>query len=183
MDTYHHLQPLFIGTQMNAEPAAPDLRPVDRGRTASPRDHASGRRAKRPSEPRLPATPPNCPGQTRLSMPGLDRQMQINKVQSPSGNINCEIDYRRGYGTTDSAYCMSISPPQNVSMNSSGVLTVCTAGDSCLSNPPQAEPTLPYGHTTGIGPFTCLSESSGVTCTVGSGRGFAISKLGITPVG
>ena len=66
-------------------------------------------------------------------------------------------------------------------MNSDGVLTVCT-GESCGSNPPQGEPTLPYNHTTGIGPFTCLSEVSGVTCTVVSGRGFTISNSGITPV-
>lgn len=92
--------------------------------------------------------------------------------QSPSGNISCEIDYKHGARIPDGAYCMSIDPPQNVSMNSSGVLvSVCTEGVSCLSNPPQGEPTLPYKHTTGLGPFTCLSEFSGVTCTVGSGRG------------
>jgi hypothetical protein len=52
-----------------------------------------------------------------------------------------------------------------------------------IANPLEDEVTLPYNHTTGIGPFTCLSEVSGVTCTVGSGRGFAISSSGITPVG
>jgi serine/threonine protein kinase, bacterial len=107
----------------------------------------------------------------------------VKFFQSPSGNISCEIDYQRGYGMTDTAYCDSGRPPQNVSMNSDGVLTVCTAGESCLSNGPVGEPTLPYNHTTGIGPFTCLSEVSGVTCTVVSGRGFAISNSGITPVG
>jgi serine/threonine-protein kinase len=144
-----------------------------------------------PPPPALTAASPTVP--MRTPEPGLVNDAadpcswcdtpNVKFFQSPTGNISCEIDYRRGYGISDSAYCMSISPPQNVSMNSGGVLTVCTAGDSCLSNPPQGEPTLPYGHTTGIGPFTCLSESSGVTCTVGSGRGFAISKSGITPVG
>ena len=105
----------------------------------------------------------------------------VKFFQSPSGNISCEIDYQRGYGMPDTAYCVSFRPLQNVSMNSDGVLTVCT-GESCGSNPPQGEPTLPYNHTTGIGPFTCLSEVSGVTCTVVSGRGFTISNSGITPV-
>jgi len=109
---------------------------------------------------------------------------EVKFFRSPSGNISCEIDFRRGHGITDGAHCMSVSPPQNVKMNSSGVLTaICTAGDSCLSNPPYGEPTLPYGHTTGLGSITCVSESSGVTCTVSSGRGFSISKSGITPVG
>ena len=105
----------------------------------------------------------------------------VKFFQSPSGNISCEIDYQRDYRISDTAYCVSFRPLQNVSMNSDGVLTVCT-GESCGSNPPQGEPTLPYNHTTGIGPFTCLSEVSGVTCTVVSGRGFTISNSGITPV-
>lgn len=32
-------------------------------------------------------------------------------------------------------------------------------------------------------PFSCLSEVSGITCTVASGRGFTISSSGITPAG
>ena len=107
----------------------------------------------------------------------------VKFFQSPSGNISCEIDYQRGYGMSDTAYCDSGRPPQNVSMNSDGVLTVCTAGESCLGNGPVGEPTLAYNHTTRIGPFTCLSEVSGITCTVVSGRGFAISNSGITRVG
>jgi len=114
-------------------------------------------------------------GPTAQAEPG------VKFFHSPSGNISCEINYQRGYGIPDSAYCVSGKPPQNVSMNSDGVLTVCT-GESCLSNGPEDEVTLPYNHTTGIGPFTCLSEVSGVTCTVVSGRGFTISNSGITPV-
>jgi serine/threonine-protein kinase len=105
----------------------------------------------------------------------------VKFFQSPSGNISCEIDYQRGSGMSDTAYCVSFRPLQNVAMNSDGVLTVCT-GESCGSNPPVGEPTLPYNHTTGIGPFACLSEVSGVSCTVASGRGFTISNSGITPI-
>jgi hypothetical protein len=113
--------------------------------------------------------------------PGPDTQ-GVRFFHSPSGNIHCEINYQRGYEIPDSAYCASWKPPQHVSMNPNGMLTVC-AGESCLSNGPEDEVTLPYHHTTGLGPFTCLSEVSGVTCTVGSGRGFTISHSGITPVG
>jgi hypothetical protein len=102
---------------------------------------------------------------------------------SPSGNISCEIDYRRG-ALPDSAFCVSGTPPQNVSMNSQGVLSICSGGDSCLSNPPVGEPTLEYGQSKGIGPFVCQSETSGMTCTVApSGRGFTISGSGIARVG
>ena len=101
---------------------------------------------------------------------------------SPSGNIMCEINYQRGDGSPDSAYCVSVEPPQNVSVNSAGVPTVC-AGVSCLSNGPTDAFTLGYGQTTGLGPFTCSSEVGGMTCTVGSGRGFMISRSGITTVG
>lgn len=102
---------------------------------------------------------------------------------SPTGNITCEIDYRRG-NNPDSAYCMSFEPPQNVSMDPEGVLSICSRGDSCLSNPPTGEPTLGYGQSKGIGPFVCLSETSGMTCTTApSGRGFTISTSGINPVG
>jgi hypothetical protein len=117
-----------------------------------------------------------------LAAPTARAEPGVQFFHSPSGNISCEIDYQRGYGTQDSAYCVSGTPPQHVSMNPDGVLTVCT-GESCMSNGPEDAVTLPYNHTTGLGPFTCLSEVSGMTCTVGSGRGFTISRSGITPVG
>lgn len=106
----------------------------------------------------------------------------VQFFHSPSGNISCEIDYQRGPGNPDSAYCVSGTPPQHVSMNPDGILDVCT-GVSCMSNGPIDQFNLPYGQTTGLGPFTCLSEVSGMTCTVGSGKGFTISRSGITPVG
>jgi hypothetical protein len=106
----------------------------------------------------------------------------VKFFHSPSGNIMCEIDFQRGGGDPDTAYCVSVEPPQNVSMNPAGVPTVCK-GVSCLSNGPTDAFTLGYGQTTGLGPFTCSSEVSGMTCTVASGRGFTISRSGITTVG
>ncbi|WP_231968929.1 MULTISPECIES: hypothetical protein [unclassified Mycobacterium] len=100
---------------------------------------------------------------------------------SPSRNISCEIDYQR-HGIPDEAFCFSISPPQSVTMDPAGVLSRCT-GESCLANPPEGTPSLGYGKTAGAGPFSCRSETDGVTCTVSSGRGFTISNAGIAAVG
>ena len=39
-----------------------------------------------------------------------------------------------------------------------------------------SEPKLNYGNTWKAGPFTCISERTGLTCTRGDGHGFFISK-------
>jgi hypothetical protein len=100
---------------------------------------------------------------------------------SPSRNISCEIDYRF-HGAPDAVFCYSITPPQSVTMYPGGAFTPCP-GENCLANAAQGTPTLEYGQKIGLGPFSCLSETSGVTCSVASGRGFSISSAGITPVG
>ena len=104
---------------------------------------------------------------------------------SPLHNISCEIDYQRGAGMPDVAYCQ-IGPSQplhqSMHMDPTGAFTVCT-GQTCLGKPGLGQGTLAYGQTAGLGPFSCRSEVSGVTCTVTSGRGFTISSSGITPAG
>ncbi|QLL10514.1 hypothetical protein H0P51_26975 [Mycobacterium vicinigordonae] len=101
---------------------------------------------------------------------------------SPTRNIGCEIDYHRGSGIADETYCQTNSPPQSVHMSPDGSFKSCS-GETCLGNSGQGTPTLAYGQTAALGPFTCRSESSGVTCTVTSGRGFSLSSSGVTPVG
>ena len=101
---------------------------------------------------------------------------------TPSHNVGCEIDYYRGNGLPDETYCQTDAPPQSVHMSTDGSFKTCT-GESCLGNAGQGTPTLGYGQSAGIGPFKCRSETSGVTCTVTSGRGFTISNAGITAVG
>ena len=101
---------------------------------------------------------------------------------SPSRNIGCEMDYGRGSGIPDETYCQTNNPPQSVRLSTSGTFKTCT-GDSCLGNPGQGTATLNYGQTAGVGPFNCRSEASGVSCTVTSGRGFALSSTGVSPVG
>ena len=101
---------------------------------------------------------------------------------SPSRNIGCEVDYGRGNGISDHAYCQTDSPPQNVSMSTDGSFKTCT-GVNCLGNSGQGTPTLAYGQTAGVGPFKCWSEASGITCKVTSGRGLTISNAVSHPSG
>jgi hypothetical protein len=109
--------------------------------------------------------------------------------QSPSGNISCSLSagVPPGHqGSAALAYCGTSSPPQSVVMDEYGSPGVYPcAGDDCLGdgNMAAGDPTLAYGQTARQGPFSCLSETSGVTCTVPSGRGFTISQSGITRVG
>jgi hypothetical protein len=98
---------------------------------------------------------------------------------SPTGNISCEID---DTSSNQSVLCQTLSPPQSVTMTASGALTKCT-GPQCSSNPGEDTPTLAYGTATGVGPFRCLSATTGVTCTVTGGKGFQISASGISQLG
>ncbi|WP_025737295.1 hypothetical protein [Mycobacterium genavense] len=100
---------------------------------------------------------------------------------SPSRNISCEVNYQRA-GLPDEAYCQTMEPPQSVQLSPAGVVTPCQ-GTSCLGNPGENTPTLAYGQSANIGPFSCISKQEGVTCTVSSGNGFALSNAGITSVG
>ncbi len=67
-------------------------------------------------------------------------------------------------------------------MSTDGTYTQCQ-GDNCLGNAGDITPTLQYGQSVSIGPFTCLSTMEGVQCTVSSGTGFLIAKSGVTKVG
>ena len=126
-----------------------------------------------------------CAGMPHATADNPICSANVCSFYSPSHNISCEIDYQRGADTPDMAYCQ-ITPPQllqpSVHMDPTEAFAVCT-GETCLGNPGLGQATLAYGQTAGIGPFSCLSEVSGVTCTVTSGRGFTISSSGITPAG
>jgi hypothetical protein len=125
-----------------------------------------------------------CPGITTTTTtttgPTSTPTIAVPDFLSPSGNIGCELDYGRT-GVNDGVYCQSFSPPQSVAMATDGSFTPCT-GSNCIGNPGENTPTLAYGQATTVGPFTCESTTSGITCTV-SGRGFQISSSGITAVG
>ncbi len=100
---------------------------------------------------------------------------------SPSKNISCEIDSGAAAGT--STLCLTINPARSVVLHSDGTLTVCT-GQTCLSNAGLNTPTLGYGQSITLAPFTCVSSTAGMQCTVcASGAGFLIAASGVTPVG
>lgn len=112
---------------------------------------------------------------------GVD-DTHVQFFASPSGNIECEINFQRDPRIPDGAYCMSKKPLQNVQIRADGSLAgVCTDDVSCGSNGPQDQGVLAYGQRAILGPFTCLSEESGMTCTA-NGRGFNISTAGVVPV-
>jgi hypothetical protein len=91
------------------------------------------------------------------------------------GTISCEID--NGYVNAHQAYCQTITPAESVTMSLKGKLKKCV-GQRCIGNPADNAVNLPYGSSTGAGPFHCLSTKPGVICTI-SGKGFRISKSGI----
>lgn len=100
---------------------------------------------------------------------------------SPSHRIDCEVN-TGGRTGPDSVYCKTLEPAQSASMDNRGTFTTCS-GQSCVGNAAEDTPTLAYGQTVSLGPFNCLSERTGVTCTAAHGRGFVISTAGITSVG
>jgi hypothetical protein len=97
---------------------------------------------------------------------------------SPSGNIQCELDWQRGSGIADAAYCQTFQPARSVTLSPSGALRICT-GTRCLGNGPENAFTLQYGHATRLGPFRCLSKAAGMRCTVATGHGFALARSGV----
>ena len=101
---------------------------------------------------------------------------------SPSKNISCEIDSNFGTSAITSALCLTISPAKTVTLKTDGTLTEC-AGDACLSNAGANTPTLVYGQSITLGPFTCASSTAGMKCTLANGDGFLISSAATTPLG
>jgi len=101
---------------------------------------------------------------------------------SPSKNISCEIDFNFGPSSLTSTLCLTISPPKSVTLGTDGSLTECS-GQNCLSNAGVNTPTLAYGQSITLGPFTCASSTAGMKCTLASGDGFLISSSAITALG
>ena len=144
-----------------------------------------------PSGPTAQPAPPSAPPAQPAPASQFCRA-SVCAFLSPITGLNCEINWETN--DTDT-YCQTNTPPQTVHMDPNGTLTTCTdvvhsdMSNKCdIGNPGYGTggvptPTLVYGLTLSLGPFTCLSAASGVTCTVTSGRGFTISSSGITPVG
>jgi hypothetical protein len=119
---------------------------------------------------------------------GVSPGRSATAFRSPSGDIQCELFYdettsNHGPKLTQ-AFCETASPPKSgrtpssVTMTASGHLRTCS-GMNCIGNPGVDVPVLAYGHETTLGPFRCLSSTTGVQCRVRSGHGFLISRSGI----
>jgi hypothetical protein len=104
---------------------------------------------------------------------------------TPSRNIDCQMndDGKRATGVI----CQSNNPPRYVHMGLAGRLQICR-GIVCFGNPGVTDVPAPtvlgYGRQMTVGRLRCLSQRSGVTCTViRSGKGFQISSAGVRRVG
>jgi hypothetical protein len=75
---------------------------------------------------------------------------------SPSGNIGCDLDWGNSFA-----------------VGASGGGYLACVGDSVFD--PGAF-TLGYGKSFSLGPFTCSSEKTGMTCVNPQGHGFKIAK-------
>jgi hypothetical protein len=106
----------------------------------------------------------------------------ITEFYSPSKNISCEIDNNVGTSATTAALCLTLSPPKSVTLKTDSSLTECT-GQDCLSNAGENTPTLAYGQSITLGPFTCASSTAGMKCTLANGDGFLISSTATTALG
>jgi hypothetical protein len=106
----------------------------------------------------------------------------VTEFYSPSKNISCEIDNNLGASALTSTLCLTVSPPKSVTLMTDSTLNECT-GANCLSNAGENTPTLAYGQSITLGPFTCASSTAGIKCTLASGDGFLISSQAVTALG
>jgi hypothetical protein len=133
--------------------------------------------------PSTTATPLASAASSSTTAPGhfIPAATPVYEFYSPSHNISCEIDYATSGTPTDSVLCTTMSPTQSVVMSADGSLRTCY-GEQCGSNAGLNTPTLAYGDSTGVGPFRCTSTLAAMICTVTSGKGFNISRTGITTI-
>jgi hypothetical protein len=111
------------------------------------------------------------------------RVLHLANFRSPTGNIGClllpddarcDIE-RRGWSPPQRpANCPAIVDfGQGLQMGATGAPSFVCAGDTVRE---LTAPGLGYGEASRVGPFECLSRSSGMTCTRRSdGHGFFLS--------
>ncbi|CAB4859644.1 MAG: hypothetical protein F2903_06230 [Actinobacteria bacterium] len=116
----------------------------------------------------LPCTPSSQ--QTNSGPPAT--QCLNEYFNSPSKNIGCQI-------RSQAVYCQSINQPNSVTLAADGTVKPCS-GQNCLGNGPTGVQILAYGSSVTNFGFTCKSATTGVTCTVASGKGFMINDATVT---
>ncbi len=103
---------------------------------------------------------------------------------SPSHNISCSV------GDEGRASCVSRNRPGSATLSYDGTVTICE-GPPCARYSGPFSPgyaVLGYGQRDQQGRLRCTSEPKGITCILtgpgkGQGKGFLISRDGVTRVG
>jgi len=83
----------------------------------------------------------------------------LHSSDMPQRPRSCDLDYGYAYG-----------------MKRKGRSVILCAGDTVVN---QDAPVLRYGRTKRIGPFTCTSRRTGLTCSNRSHHGFFLSRTDI----
>lgn len=87
--------------------------------------------------------------------------------------LRCDVDYRTRF--TGKKKCAGLYG-QSFSMSARGRARILCATDSALD--PNA-PALAYGSTRHLGPYTCTSKTSGLTCRNRAGHGWTLSRQSV----
>jgi hypothetical protein len=134
-----------------------------------------------------PASPPStsstgAPSASGTSSTLVPQTAHTTEFYSPTKNISCELDSGDGPSALSAALCLTLTPARSATLTTDGTVALCT-GAQCLSNAGVDTPTLPYGTSITLAPFTCLSTRAAMRCTLASGAGFAISISGVAALG
>lgn len=158
-------------------------RPTDGGGSAAPSAPGASGSAT--------TSPPGTTSAAANKPPAKRATVKLPNFTSPSGNIACQIDD----GTDAQVRCdiaeSTFTPPAQpaggcgdtgwgnsiVIVSTSAADFIC-AGDTIAVN---GSPALQYGQTSVVGPFSCDSDKSGITCrNTKSGHYFLLSKATFT---
>ena len=104
--------------------------------------------------------------------------------QLPSGNIACAMTTgnvtctiaNKTFATPPRGDCKDDKGGHTVVLTPNGVAVPCTDA----ARPGADVPTLNYGGTSTVGPYTCTSATNGVTCVDGAGKGFRLARESLT---
>ena len=94
--------------------------------------------------------------------------------QSPTGNLRCSAQGAHGTAIE----CVRLNDGLTVNLDSVGPPTVIPVRGEFLDLP-----TLGYGETWGVSPFTCTSSTGGIECESNeSGMGFFLNRTTFRPL-
>ncbi|MBL8701490.1 MAG: hypothetical protein JNK67_24135 [Alphaproteobacteria bacterium] len=107
--------------------------------------------------------------------------------RSPSGNVHCVIDATPGQTATAACELRDYSGPAPVkpadceldwvagaSLDAKGAVALFACQGDTIQDPRSRS--LEYGAAITLGGITCSSATTGITCKLGSGRGFLVSR-------